>query len=153
MTAIPEHSLGVLLVDLPKYGLRAGDSGAVVHVYPSGCAYEVEFFTPEGDTIDVVTVEGDQLRPLTAEEAEANCRPPPTFLIPDGGRAELTADQPDHGLRAGEVGVVRYNHQDGLGYALEFVRPNGSRIKTYFVPYEELRPVEESEPQTETARP
>ena len=63
MTAIPEHSLGVLLVDLPKYGLRAGDSGAVVHVYPSGCAYEVEFFTPEGDTIDVVTVEGDQLRP------------------------------------------------------------------------------------------
>ena len=141
MTTIPELSLGVLVADLPEHGLSAGDSGVVVHVYPNGRAYEVEFFTPEGDTKDVVTVECEQIRPATPEEDEANRRPPPTFLIPDGGRAELTVDQPEHGLRAGEVGVVLHNHQNGFGYALEFERSNGSRIKTFFVPYEELRPL------------
>ena len=35
-----------------------------------GEAYIVEFFTPEGDTIDVVFVEADQLRPLEAKKAK-----------------------------------------------------------------------------------
>ena len=138
---IPEHEIGILTEALPKFGLCAGDSGVIVDVLGDGAAYLVEFFTPEGDTIDVVYVESGQIRPTTPEEDEANRRPPPTFLIPDGGRAELTADQPEHGLRAGEVGVVLHNHQNGFGYALEFERSNGSRIKTFFVPYEELRPV------------
>ena len=151
---IPEHEIGVLTEALPKLGLQAGDSGVVVAVLGEGAAYFVEFFTPEGDTIDVVYVESDQIRPATPEEDEANRRPPPTCLIPVGGRAELTVDQPDHGLRAGEVGVVLHNHQNGFGYALEFERANGIRIKSHFVPYEELRPVAETETEaeTETAR-
>ena len=147
---IPEHEIGFLTEALPKLGLQAGDSGVVVAVLGEGAAYLVEFFTPEGDTIDVVYVESDQIRPATPDEDEANRRPPPTFLIPDGGRAELTVDQPDHGLRAGEVGVVLHNHQNGFGYALEFERSNGSRIKSHFVPYEELRPVAETETEAET---
>ena len=42
----------------------AGDVGTVVHVYPDGAAYEVEFFTPDGDTVAVVTVEASGVRPV-----------------------------------------------------------------------------------------
>ena len=64
MTAIPEHSPGYLTVDLPQYGLRAGDRGVIVFVYEEGKGYEVEFFTPEGKTIDVVFVAGKHIRPV-----------------------------------------------------------------------------------------
>jgi hypothetical protein len=40
-----EHDVVVLTRDLPEHGLRAGDVGAVVHVYSNGKAYEVEFVT------------------------------------------------------------------------------------------------------------
>lgn len=73
---IPEHELGELLVDMPKYGLRAGEIGTVVMVHGCGAAYMVEFFTPEGDTRAVVFVEGRQLRPL--KQAEAKPEPAPT---------------------------------------------------------------------------
>ncbi|MCY4009892.1 MAG: DUF4926 domain-containing protein [Anaerolineaceae bacterium] len=65
---IVEHDIGVLTESLPKFGLRVGDSGVVVAVLGEGAAYLVEFFTAEGETIDVVYVEGDQLRPRTAED-------------------------------------------------------------------------------------
>ncbi|MBI5670661.1 MAG: DUF4926 domain-containing protein [Chloroflexi bacterium] len=61
---IPEHKRAVLTVDLPEYDLRAGDVGTVVHVYHDGLAYEIEFFTLEGETLDVVTVEAHQVRPV-----------------------------------------------------------------------------------------
>lgn len=46
----------------------AGDVGTVVHVYEDGKAYEVEFFTLDGHTADVVTVEANQVRPVTRQE-------------------------------------------------------------------------------------
>ena len=73
---IPEHELGELLVDIPKYGLRASEIGTVVMVHDCGAAYMVEFFTPEGDTRAVVFVEGVQLRPVT--ETETKPEPAPT---------------------------------------------------------------------------
>ena len=60
---IKEHKCAVLIVDLPLIGLKAGDMGTVVHVYPNDAAYEIEFFTLDGHTIDVVTVEAEQVRP------------------------------------------------------------------------------------------
>ena len=59
-----------LTVDLPDEGLKAGDVGTIVHIHPRGVAYEVEFFSPAGNTIAVATVENYQARLSTPEERE-----------------------------------------------------------------------------------
>ena len=65
---IQEHERAILTVDLPEHGLKAGDVGTVVHIYRDGAAYEVEFFTLDGHTLDVVTLEADQARPVSRRE-------------------------------------------------------------------------------------
>ena len=40
---LAEHSMVTLMRDVPNEGLRRGALGAIVHVYPGGAAYEVEF--------------------------------------------------------------------------------------------------------------
>lgn len=65
---IEEFERVVLTRDLPEEGLKAGDVGTVVHVYDGGAGYEVEFFSPSGGTVAVVTVLGDAARP--AENGE-----------------------------------------------------------------------------------
>lgn len=40
----------------PEEGLEVGDVGCVVMVHADGAGYEVEFVTPTGETISVVTV-------------------------------------------------------------------------------------------------
>jgi hypothetical protein len=44
--------------------LQAGDVGVIVHIYSTGEAYEVEFFTLDGQTLDIMTIEASQLRPV-----------------------------------------------------------------------------------------
>ncbi len=53
----------VLTTDLPDYGLRRGDSGAVVEVYSSD-AIEVEFVTAPGHSKALVTHGTAQVRPV-----------------------------------------------------------------------------------------
>ena len=65
---IKEHNRVVLTASLPAHGLVAGDVGTVVHVYEDGKAYEVEFFTLDGHTAEVVTVEAKQVRSVTRQE-------------------------------------------------------------------------------------
>jgi len=65
---IREHEKAVLTVDLPEHQLRAGDVGTIVHIYSDGEAYEVEFFALDGHTLDVVTVEGEQVRPVSRRD-------------------------------------------------------------------------------------
>jgi hypothetical protein len=48
--------------------LDSGDLGAVVLVYADGSAYEVEFVTLGGDTVAVVTLPADAVRPITGRE-------------------------------------------------------------------------------------
>ena len=62
---IQEHERAVLTIDLPENNLEAGDVGTVVHIYGDGVAYEIEFFTLDGHTLDVVTVEASQVRAVT----------------------------------------------------------------------------------------
>lgn len=51
----------VLTKDLPEHGLKAGDLGAVVHVYePDGL--EVEFVTASGRSEAVVTLRASDVR-------------------------------------------------------------------------------------------
>ena len=57
----------VLAIDLPGEGLRQGDIGTVVLDH-HGKGYEVEFLTLDGDTIAVVTLFPDQVRPVGPDE-------------------------------------------------------------------------------------
>ena len=54
--------------DLPEHGLVVGDVGAIVHRYPNGAAFEVEFVTAAGDTVAVVTLTSRDIRPLYGRE-------------------------------------------------------------------------------------
>lgn len=68
MKAINEHDRVVLTIDLPSEKLTAGDVGTVVHIYPDGKAFEVEFVSLEGETVAVVTLERAQVRPVERRE-------------------------------------------------------------------------------------
>ena len=63
-----EHERVVLTTSLPGEGLEAGDVGTVVHVYPDGKAYEVEFVALDGHTTAVATLETHQVRPVTRRD-------------------------------------------------------------------------------------
>lgn len=65
---IHEHERVVLVVDLPEHELMVGDVGVVVHIYSTGNAYEVEFFTLDGQTLDVVTVDAKAVRSVHQRE-------------------------------------------------------------------------------------
>ena len=65
---IRELDTVALTHDLPTYGLMAGDVGAVVHCYPNGAAFEVEFVTAAGETVSVVTLTPSDVRPLLGRE-------------------------------------------------------------------------------------
>ena len=65
---IREHDLVVMNGDMPEARISAGDVGTVVHVYPGGHAYEVEFTNLTGDTVAVVTVENAKVRPAASSD-------------------------------------------------------------------------------------
>ena len=89
---IREHECIVLTADLPDDGIKAGAVGTVVHIYPKHAAYEVEFFSPAGNTIAVATVENCQARPAALDEIEL---PPVDYNYVDpNGIAVLTLDHP-----------------------------------------------------------
>jgi len=70
---IAELDLVVSRRDLPEEKLRAGDIGAVVLLHAGGAGYEVEFTTLTGETLAVVTLPADDLRPVSPGEI-ANAR-------------------------------------------------------------------------------
>ena len=59
---ICEHDVVVLIRDVEEYDLKAGDVGAVVHCYETGNAYEVEFVTPQGKTVALLTLNQRDIR-------------------------------------------------------------------------------------------
>jgi hypothetical protein len=63
----------VLACDLPEHGLKRGDVGTVVLEHPGG-GFEVEFITLDGETLTVVSLNGDQVRPIRPHEI-AHARP------------------------------------------------------------------------------
>jgi hypothetical protein len=58
----------VLSCDLPEHGLSAGDIGTAVLVHRGAVGYEVEFTSLDGDTIAVVTLMANQVRPAQTGE-------------------------------------------------------------------------------------
>jgi Domain of unknown function (DUF4926) len=57
----------VLITELPEHGLEAGDVGTVVLVHRHG-GYEVKFTTLDGETMAVVSLSPDQVRPAGRQE-------------------------------------------------------------------------------------
>jgi hypothetical protein len=60
----------VLVRDLPAHGLKAGDLGAVVELYPPD-ALEVEFVTASGRTTALVTLKSSDVRPISDSDLVA----------------------------------------------------------------------------------
>ena len=67
-STIEELDTVVLLHEVEAHGLERGDIGAVVHRYSSGNAYEVEFMTGDGETVAVLTLSEDEIRPMERQE-------------------------------------------------------------------------------------
>lgn len=65
---IKEYERVVLTEDLPNTDLRKDDVGVVVMIYNEGKAYEVEFFSLDGETIAVETLYASQLREVKKSE-------------------------------------------------------------------------------------
>jgi uncharacterized protein DUF4926 len=65
---IAELDSVALTVNLPEYGLTAGDVGTVGHVYKGGTRFMVEFTTFDGSTVAVTKVSDAQIRPLLRNE-------------------------------------------------------------------------------------
>ncbi|HST51245.1 MAG TPA: DUF4926 domain-containing protein [Pyrinomonadaceae bacterium] len=61
---IDELDTVALTRDVVEHGLKNGDVGAVVHRYEDGEAFEVEFVTAEGRTVAILTLTGQDIRPL-----------------------------------------------------------------------------------------
>jgi len=65
---IKEHDCVVLTKNLPGEGLEAGDIGTIVHIHKGGAGYEVEFMTLTGETVAIVTLMADEVRPFTRRD-------------------------------------------------------------------------------------
>ena len=64
---IKELDSVVLTCDLPEHGLQRGDVGTVALVH-SSAGYEVEFMALDGETLAVVSLAQDHLRPIVRRE-------------------------------------------------------------------------------------
>lgn len=64
---IKELDTVVLTEDLPEHGLVRGDLGTVVLMH-AGKGYEVEFVTLDGETLAVVSLFPNQVRPVARRE-------------------------------------------------------------------------------------
>jgi hypothetical protein len=71
---VREFDLAVLTADIPDENLKQGDVGEVVLVHRAGTGYEVEFATLAGETLAVVTVPANAVRPVGENEiAHVRC--------------------------------------------------------------------------------
>ena len=131
---IVELELGRLTVDLPKYGLRAGDTGTVVHVHAEGEAYEVEFFTPWGKTIDVFQIPGDCI-----ERWAPACGP----LAPTLEYCKLAVAFPQYGLDAGQPCEVISVYADGQACEVSLMTPEGRREESLYFLCDQVEPLAE----------
>ena len=65
---IHELEIVALTRDIVGYGLKIGDIGTVVHRYKDQRTFEVEFVSAEGETITVLTLTTESVRPVTGKE-------------------------------------------------------------------------------------
>jgi len=66
-------------------------------------------------------------------------------MITELERVALTEDLAEHGLRAGDVGMVVHVYADGAGYEVEFVTLNGDLVALVALYPAQIRPIEQDE--------
>ena len=62
-------------------------------------------------------------------------------MIQELDRVVLTADLPEYGLKAGDLGTVVLVHQGGQGYEVEFVTLDGETVAVTSLLAAQLRPI------------
>lgn len=62
----------VLKKSVSEQGLKVGAVGTVVLVHQKGKVFEVEFLTPDGETVAVATLNSSQVRPALKKESRAH---------------------------------------------------------------------------------
>ncbi len=65
---IQELDAVISLKGIPVHGLVKGDMGAVLMVHDCGKAFEVEFVTLAGDTLGILTLTANEIRPVSASD-------------------------------------------------------------------------------------
>lgn len=60
-------------------------------------------------------------------------------------RVALTKDLPEHGLKAGDIGMIVHIYNDHKGYEVEFVTLGGELIALVSVYPSQIRPLEQDE--------
>ncbi|MCK4760803.1 MAG: DUF4926 domain-containing protein [Candidatus Aminicenantes bacterium] len=65
---IRELDTVVITRDFSEHGLKQGDIGAVVHTYENGASFEVEFITIDGNTVALLTLNREDIRPIKGRE-------------------------------------------------------------------------------------
>jgi hypothetical protein len=73
---VKEIDVVALKVDVPELGLKAGDTGTVVHIHPYG-EIEVEFVDTEGGLLGLLQVDPELVRKPTASELKQTFLPHP----------------------------------------------------------------------------
>ena len=63
-----EHDIIALTADFPEDGLKTGDVGTIVHVFPHGKAFVVEFMDPGGWTVAITDVLASQMRHASRDD-------------------------------------------------------------------------------------
>lgn len=58
----------VLTHDVAEKNLKEGDVGVVVHVHNEEKAFEVEFVDARGETVAVLTLDNEDIRPIQRRE-------------------------------------------------------------------------------------
>jgi hypothetical protein len=58
----------ILTCDLTAHGLARGDIGTVVLIHQGGKGFEVEFTALDGETVAIVTLTANQVRPCKPRE-------------------------------------------------------------------------------------
>jgi len=62
-------------------------------------------------------------------------------MIQELDRVVLTADLPEYGLKAGDLGTVVLVHQGAQGYEVEFVTLDGETVAVTSLLAAQLRPI------------
>lgn len=58
----------VLTHDAPENSLKEGDVGVVVHIHKENEAFEVEFVDAKGETVAILTLDHEDIRPMQSRE-------------------------------------------------------------------------------------
>ena len=63
-----------LIHDIPKYGLRKGDMGEILHRFKDRDAFGIGFVAAEGMTVTLLTLNSTDIRQINSEGSRASAR-------------------------------------------------------------------------------